>query len=29
MVKYYIFFLPANSGTYALCGSYEALITTV
>ena len=23
------FFLPANSGTYALCGSYEALITTV
>ena len=29
MVKYYIFFLPANSGTNALCGSYEALITTV
>lgn len=23
------FFLPANSGTYTLCGSYEALITTV
>lgn len=23
------FFLHANSGTYALCGSYEALITTV
>ena len=22
-------FLPANSGIYALCGSYEALITTV
>lgn len=29
MVKYYIFFLPANSGTYALRGSYDALITTV